>query len=197
MKPTFTLELKELQKAMQEYEFATKKDEVEILNRAGRNIAYRASSKTPTARSAKIRAELNREAPRQGKYDGKVELKYVLASARARAKGLGIMKKPEFRKFVSRFVSQRASSAGYVRSGWQGAVEALGGSFRGKKNRHNKGVGHPATVRKLIAEIMNTVPNAGKIGSDALQQAINYVSSDMSNYAQKKLSATARKYSGR
>lgn len=182
-----SLDTRSFQKALQLYAKATRKDEVEILNRAGRNVAYRAAQKTPTTRAANIRAEL--------KSDD--HLAYALTSIMLKKKGVGILKKPQFRKEVSRFISQRAASAGYIRAGWAGAITALGGTYKGKKNRKNAGVGSKATVQRLIAEIINTVPGIDKVGVPALQEALRYVAADMKKYAERKMAQTAKQHSAR
>jgi hypothetical protein len=179
--------------ALRAYKAATKKDCVEVLNRAARNVAFRASSFTPKGAANKIRRDLMRD-PR---------LRYALTSIALRKKGIGRLPSPQFQKAVDRLVSRRASSANYLRAGWAKAIQDLGGSFRGAKFRGAGGFGNKARVNRLLAEIVNTttheaaasVRGAELIGSEALQKAIAFVSEDMISYARQLMGPTAKKFS--
>src|SRR5215467_1827253 len=102
-------------KALVEYKKETGKDMVDVLNRAGKNVAFRAAQFTPAATVGKIRADLNREE----------HLKYALTSIALRKKGIGILPSPRFRKEVERFVARRVASRAFLRSGWAPAIEEL------------------------------------------------------------------------
>lgn len=171
--------------ALREYKEATGKDEVEILNRAGRNVAFRAASFTPKATASRIRADLMKDP----------HLRYALTSLYLRKRGRGILKKPEFRQEVKKLIARRIASRAYLRSGWAPAVIALGGSFRGKKS--DKGWAKKASVLNLITEIANTVPGIDKVGVKALNEAIDFVAKDMLGYAQDLLAKRAREHSAR
>lgn len=179
--------------ALRAYKVATKKDCVEVLNRAARNVAFRASSFTPKGAANKIRRDLMRD-PR---------LRYALTSIALKKRGIGRLPAPEFQKAVDRLVSRRASSANYLRAGWAKAIQDLGGTFRGVKFRGASGFGNKAQVNKLLAEIVNTtvhqaaasVRGAELIGSEALQQAISFVSADMIQYSRELMGPTAKKFS--
>lgn len=115
-------------------------------------------------------------------------------------KGIGILKRPEFRREVERFVSRRASSANYLRAAYAKAIDQLGGSFRGARFRGaQQGFANKASVGRLLAEIVTILeqPTEGKarsaesIGIDALQKAIDFVAADMLSYAQRKLAEAA------
>src|ERR1041385_2102446 len=95
----------------------------EILNKALLNIGYRASSFTPKGSAAAIRSGLMADP----------HLRYALTSMALKRRGIGALKSPEFAKEVARFVSRRASSAGYLRAAYATAIQQLGGSFRGAK----------------------------------------------------------------
>jgi hypothetical protein len=178
-----TIDTRQFTRALREYQNATGKDCVEVLNRAGRNTAYRAAQRTPKATAGKIRGELM----------GSPTLRFALTRIALKKRGIHKVDRAAFAAEVRKFVSRRASSAGYIRSGWAPAIEALGGSFRGKKA--GKGYATKASVSRLITEIVNSVPGAEKVGAAALQQAINFVAADMISYAQTKFAAPAAKHS--
>lgn len=179
--------------ALRAYKAATKKDCVDVLNRAAKNVAFRASSFTPKGRANKIRRDLMRD-PR---------LRYALTSIILKKRGVGRLPSPQFQKEVDRFVSRRASSANYLRAGWAKAIADLGGTFRGAKFRGAGGFGNKALVNKLLADIVNTTTHANAasvkgaelIGSEALQKAIAFVAEDMILFSQRLMGPTAKKFS--
>lgn len=179
--------------ALRSYKVATQKDSAELLNRAARNVAFRASSFTPKGNANKIRNDLMRDR----------HLRFALTSLGLKKKGIGRLSAPEFQKAVDRYVSRRASSANYLRAGWAKAIEDMGGSFRGAKFRGAGGFGNKAVISKLIAAIVNTtthedtasVRGAELIGDEALQKAIAFVAEDMIAYAKELMGVTAKKFS--
>lgn len=179
--------------AFRAYKAATKKDEVEIVNRASRNIAYRASSFTPKGQANKIRRDLMSDP----------HLRYALTSIILKKRGVGRLPSPQFQKEVDKFVSRRASSANYLRAGWAKAIVDLGGTFRGAKFRGAGGFANKAIISRIIAEIVNTtthstaasVQGAELIGNEALQKAIAFVSEDMLSFAKELMAPTAKKFS--
>lgn len=180
--------------ALRAYRLATKKDTVEVLNRAARNVAFRASQFTPKGNAGKIRADLMRDP----------HLRYALTALQLKKTGQGRLPSPQFQAAVDRLVSKRASSANYLRAGWAKAVQDLGGSFRGAKFRGAGGFANKAIVSRLIAEIVNTtthtksasVIGAELIGTEALQKAIAFVAEDMIQFAKQLMGTTAKKFSG-
>lgn len=161
------------QQALREYQRETGKDMVDVLNRAGRNVAFRAAQFTPAATVGKIRADLNREP----------HLKYALTSIALRKKGIGILPSPQFRKEVEKFVARRVASRAFLRSGWANAVEYLGGTWRGRRVGRGHGYATRASVYRFLTEVANTVPGIERIGVPALKKAIDFVSQDMIDYA--------------
>ncbi len=161
----------------------------EILNKAALNVAFRASSFTKKGSAATIRGGLMRDP----------NLRYALTAIALKKRGVGILKSPMFAKEVERYVSRRASSAGYLRAAYAKAIEQLGGSFRGAKFRGADGFANKAKVGKLIAEIVTIVSQpdgrrasgAEAIGIEAIQKAIDFVADDMLDYAQRKLAQAA------
>jgi hypothetical protein len=178
------VDVRQFTRALNEYKEATGKDGAEILNRAGRNVAYRAAQGTPKATQARIRRDLYAD-PR---------LRYALTSISLRKQGMGFMK-TGFAKEVQRFVSRRIASAGFIRSGWAEAIEKLGGTYRGRKIGKGHGRATKATALNLIAEIVNTVPGIEKVGVKALQNAVEFVAADMIDYSQRLLAKRAKAHS--
>lgn len=180
--------------ALRAYKIATKKDMVDVLNRAARNVAFRAASFTPKGNRNRIMRDLYKDP----------HLRYALTSLALRKTGVGILKSPQFQKEVDRFVARRAISAGYLRSGWAKAIQDLGGTFRGAKFKGASGYGDKATINKLIALVVNNtqhatpagVQGAELIGNEAMQKAVAFVAEDMMDYARKLMGFTAKKYSG-
>jgi hypothetical protein len=179
-----SLELGQMKRAFRDYQDATGKDGVTILNRAGRNVAFRAASFTPVAAPAKIRADLTADP----------HLRYALTSLYLRKKGRGILKSPEFAREVDKLLARRVASRGFIRSGWAEAIIALGGTFRGRRVGRGHGWAKKATVSALVTEIANTVPGIEEEGTVALQGAINFVAEDMLQYAHSILARTAKQY---
>jgi hypothetical protein len=162
----------------------------EILNKAALNVAFRASSFTPKGNAALIRSQLT----------GDANLRFALTAIALKKKGVGILKSPDFAKEVERFVSRRASSAGYLRAAYAKAIEQLGGSFRGSHFKGaSDGFANRATVSRLLAEIVTIVAetsassatSAERIGMTAINEAIAFVADDMLAYAHQKLMVAA------
>lgn len=187
--------LREFGEALYVYEKATKKDTVEILNRAALQIAYRAAQFTPVAEAGEIRAQLFRDP----------HLVAALTSLSLKKRGVGVIAGPLFEKEMQRFVTRRVGSKRYLRSGWAPAIIALGGTFRGSKlSRGIDGYANRATPVLLLAEIAATLDEANeekaegaeRVGEKALIEAVEFVTEDMTNYANDKLAETARRHSG-
>jgi hypothetical protein len=180
--------------ALRAYKIASQKDGADVLNHAIRNVAYRAAEFTPVASVAKIRSSLMADP----------HLRYALTSIALKKRGVGMLKSPEFAKEVERFVSRRVSSARYLRAAYAEAIIRLGGTFKGSRFKGASGFANPATVGRLIAEIVaiTSQPDAGHaqsaedIGIKALQKAVDFVANDMLVYAKRKMEETAREHSG-
>lgn len=181
--------------ALRAYKAATKKDAASVLNRAARNVAFRASQNTRKVSPNKIRRELMKDP----------HLRYALTALSLKKRGIGHLQSPAFQKEVDRLVSRRASSAGYLRSGWAQAIQDLGGNFRGAKYAGAGGFANKATINRLIVNIVNTttqrssarVQGAEIIGEEALKKAIAYVAEDMIGYARQLMGYTAKEFSAR
>lgn len=189
----FTFDTREFQSALQQYSEATKKDESEILNRAGKNVAYRASQFTPVAEAATIKSGLFADD----------HLRFALTAMKIKERGMGVLKSPQFAQEVEKFVRSRVASRRYLKAGWAVAIEKFGGTYRGSKFRGATGEAIKATADSLITELAAILdePTEAKAQSaeskmlPALQEALDFVARDMIDYAQRKLAKTAAKYS--
>jgi hypothetical protein len=189
------LDVGQFQRALKEYGDATGKDGAEILNRAGRNVAYRASQKTKVANASKIRRELMADP----------HLRYALTSIALRKArgGKHILQSPDFARAVERLVSRRVSSSRYLRAAWANAIEKMGGTFRGRKFKGADGSASPATIRKLITELVaqtlqpdqKHARSAEDEGIKPLQDAIDFVAKDMIDFANRILAKRAKSHS--
>jgi hypothetical protein len=190
------LDTREFEQALRDYEKATQKDMADILNRAARNVAYRAAQNTPVANKAEIKSYLFRDE----------KLRYALTSIALRKKGVGVLKSPQFKKAVERFVAHRLGSSRYLRAMWKPAIEKFGGTFRGAAPKGgNEGYGIKAVdnIAEIFAEIGAIISQpdekhaagAEDIGLKALQDAVDFVAEDLLEYAEKKMRETAKKHS--
>lgn len=185
-----TIDASELRRAMREYGEATRKDEREILNRAGRNLAARAIQFTQKATVAKIKADLRRN--RNAIRATVIRLRRAGVSIRG-------MSRERFGKEVQKTINLRARSAGYVAAGWFKALEAFGGARRkvSPRGKAAKGFGKKATLTSMVAVLANYSTGAEQVGGAAFQRAIDFVADDMLLYAQRVMTQTAARRSAR
>jgi len=183
------LDTGDFERALLAYVDATGKEMPEVLNRAGRNIAYRAAQFTTPAQPAQIRADIK-------KHEGLLE---ALTSARLKKKG--ITRVANFAEEMKKTLAIRVGSARYLRAAWAEAIAKFGGTFRGKKMHGASAIVRKATVESLLTEITALVnePTGAKADSaeakmmPALQEAVNFVGNDMLEYAAKKIQDNAKK----
>jgi hypothetical protein len=163
---------------------------VDILNKAAINVAYKATHFTPKADAGRIRASLMSDP----------HLRYALVATLLKKKGVGALKSPEFAKAVEKFVSRRASSAGYLRSSWAPAIRSLGGTFSGAEfPGASEGFANKATISFLVAEVVAVLKEtsshkahaAEDILYDAVQKAINEEADKIFEYAIPRLQTAA------
>lgn len=187
MKAGIKIDTREFQKAMREYERATKKDGADILNRAGRNVAFRAAQFTDVASPTKIKSQLRSN-----------NLLAKILAKRGRLKGLNMQERSAL---FDKVLSARMRSARYIRVGWAKAIAAFGGNATrmkvNPKSEAAKGYGIKASTRRLVAELANNSKGAEKVGLSPLERAIQFVARDMLNYAKHKMSRTGDKFSAR
>jgi len=207
------VEEKQLRKALQLYERATDKDEVEILNKAARNTlldpGYGLYRNAPKADKSKIEAKV---------WGGDPPLAFILAAKKLGGKSLGasdytksgrVRAGSRWQRRVAKearsIAGRRKSAIGYHRAGWIEAGLKAGFSKRalakGFAGRGRKGTGYQARVGRLVAELVNlTTKNSASYqrrGLPALRLAVAGAAVDMGTYARKKMAQTARKHSAK
>lgn len=192
-----TVEVKEFNRAIKEYEKAvTNHDLAYILNRAGRNVATKASHNTPKASLATIDAELDRVGYKQG-YGPAV---FALTNWKRAKKGLLPVGGMAMSEPAKDFRSKRHSGRGYIAAGWTPAIIRFGGHTRAhiaESSKINRAQNKLASAGDLVAILENTARGAGEVGAQALEKAIVETSRDMIAFAEKKLDDTSKKYSAK
>lgn len=211
-KGDFTWLDREFLYAIAEHSAASGKDISESINRGLRNTGYRAAMETPKESTEEIEKNLRKD---------KLALKIATKQLRGRIgksfttrKGKTRTVKRVTRKQIGRKAKQLITKwqkrRGFLRAGWIAALVASGmkGVRSGDVIRGGKsklGSGKMASPRDLYAYLGNAVwgrldgPAKAKTQATmlaALQKAMRYVSKDMIQHAQNKLSKTAKKYSG-
>lgn len=200
---SLTTDLSAFRASLRKVLIATKKEEADIVNKALKDVAFRAASFTEKADPAKIEASLMHD---------KIALK--MASKRLKEQSGEIGGKRVTRKLIAlrarQLINRRKKVIGYARAGWFPAIRAFGGTIRGSGTARvisppaKLGSATPATASKLFGEIVNYVYDKmkGKASSQsrakmeaALQKAIVFVTKDREQYAQRKLDAILNKHS--
>lgn len=191
----FNLDTRELIQALEQYQEATNKDMAEVLNRAGRNVAFKAIRYTPTTLKSDITASLETMVAWQDGHQ--VPLKYLIANAFRRKRGQPPVAGSRMRDAVDSLYALRYKTIGYVKAGWLNAARAFGGAGKEpfSKGLASLGYGKKATAFNLNAELANFSRGANLVGSDGLQRAIDETARDMIAFADKKMAATAKKHS--
>lgn len=186
---SITVEVSQFERAIKEYEKAvTNHDLPYILNRAGRNVATKASHNTPKATIAEINDAMANRAL------------FKLTNWRRGKKGLPaiggkIMSGPAIEE-----LKRRHSSRAYIAAGWTPAIIKFGGHSRAHISAQSKishAQNHLASAGELIAILENSATGSTKVGTEALQKALVDTSNDMLDFARKKLGETASRYSAR
>lgn len=199
-------------RAIAQYQVATKKDMAEVLNRALRNVGFRAAQYTPKESAADIEAGLRKD---------KIALKIATKQLKGRVGKSYTTRKGKTRTFkrVTRaqigrkarsLITKRKRRRGFLRAGWIAAMIAAGieGVRKTDTLRDGKskiGSGKKATPSKLRAYLGNKVwgrldgKNRGRARStmkNALKKAMRFVADDMIQHANKEMKQTAKKFSG-
>lgn len=182
--------------AVREIRAVTKRTEADILNRAARNVAYRAAQFTPKSSVSKIRASLRR---------GKLLIK-LAASQLKREKGR--YTRQEHIDRMRKIEKKRTGNVTALRAGWAKGIIDMGGSFRGSKLRATgsafRGFGRKATPARLLAHLRNAVITTSTTGHQtgagdihfmeaALSRAIDLVAKENRAYAQRKIAQQLRR----
>lgn len=178
----------EFRKTLALYQRATNKDMAEVLNRAGRNVAFKAISFTPMARKGKV----DQWKPDRRGQRGRM-FYALLTKQRRSIKGQGI------RRAAEQEHAKRSKSRGYIKAGWIEAAKDFGGKPRKRTfpgGRAAKGYGVKASTFRLEAFLYNFSEGADKVGKVPLNRAMAVVAKDMRSYALSKMRKTGRRFSG-
>jgi hypothetical protein len=186
---SITVNVPEFERAIKEYEKAvTNHDMPYILNRAGRNVATKASKYSPRASIEQIDAAL---ADRH---------LFRLVNYRRKKQGLPALGGPAMSAPAIAELKRRHSSRGYIAAGWTPAIIKFGGHSRAhisSKSKISHAENHLATAGELVAVLENAAVGAGKAGAAALSKALADTSRDMLAFAQERLDDTSKKYSSK
>lgn len=165
----------DFQKTLREYMYWNRREEAEIVNKIAKDVALYASKFTPKAVREKIREQVTRD---------NLGFKII-----AKRKGKPGFDQKEMKVAARKMLNARLRSVGYVAAGWFKALADLGVKTRyNPKSKIREGYAYPAQPKKVAeAVIANAVAGAGKIGSEALQEAIRFKTADMKKYIERKM----------
>jgi hypothetical protein len=191
------IDTREFNAALRQYIKVSSRTLPEIVNKRAVNIAFKAIRYTPKARKSQITKDLKAKS----NTNPKAPIGAILVNAGRKPALSG----GDLKQAVENLKLGRHRSAGFIKSGWLGAVKDLqphAKVFR-RTPRVNvkgkpKGFGRPA--RKGLnptAEIVNQVAGAVKVGSSALQLAMNDDADDMRTFTAKRMQKDANKFNAR
>lgn len=189
MSDIIMLDTRRLKSALLDVLRDAKKIEADVVNKAAKDIAFRAMGQTGFASPGQIEGELLTD-----------KLAIRIVASRLRKKGN--FTKAQLASGVRKLINARKRGSRFRRVGWIPAIKALGGSPRGERVRSggmaSRGYAKPATVSDLTALIANvsydamTGPNAARSQAqmiNALKAAVAIVAKDREEYARKKMDA--------
>ena len=200
MSATLTCDLTKFRAVLANVALASKKPQAEIINKALKDVAFRSAQFTPKTTPAKVGSSLPREM-------------LLRMAAKHLKEKQGKYTKAELRTTAARISKRRRSGIGGVRAGWIPAILALGGTYRGAKEKPGgsakKGTAKKAGAFRMAGLIRNSVittqfakrtnTGAGNIefAVAALRKAIVFVTNDRQAYADRKagVGKVLRKYS--
>jgi hypothetical protein len=198
----FELDTKDFDRAINNLVLHSHKSWSEEINKRALNIAFRAAKGTPRASQEKIEADLTKTTvtknlSKKGRVLKKPKKRYIpsILAYKIVAKRVGLpgLSHTAMGIAAKKFIGGRKSSAGFTAFGWNPAILALGGHGLGsKKASFDKtvaagGFATKATENTLEAILVNRAPMALKIGSAALQAAIDDEAAEMIDHLEKKL----------
>lgn len=189
-------------RALKAYESEVKNHDLPyILNKRGRNIASKASRFTPKATKKEIDMEMTMTASGGKAFRGKAygPWLFVLTNAQRKRKGLPVVGGRAMSGPAQSFLKKRHSSIAYIKAGWTPAIIKFGGHSNAhisKASKINEAQNKLASTGDLVAILENTAAEAGKIGRQALQKAIDVDTQDMLEHVAR-LQKTANKYSAK
>lgn len=216
MKPVLTFDRAKWARSIAAVKGATKRGRGDIVNRALKNVAFRAAQFTEKLTPDEIEEILLKD---------RLLLKITMKTLQREGESLptkrkgklkGVKRRRKTGKITRAMISREArkikarrrQGSGVTRAGWIPAVQKMGGSYRGAKLRAggiaSKGQGRRATDAVPVGSIENAVTRnfTGKGGSKgrwkaekALGRGINHVADENIRYAKKKIRETLRRVS--
>lgn len=187
----FKASINNLRRALRDVATESKKTEAEIVNKAAKDIAFRAASFTPKS----SRAAINKSLPKDAIYK-------IAAARLNRLHGKKMWTSADRAEMAGKIRKSAFFSIGALRAGWIPAITALGGKYRGAKlgsrGSASRGDGKKATIGRLVASIRSTIITQNYLGVKssaenisllraALNKAVDYVASDRDEYVRKKI----------
>jgi hypothetical protein len=200
----------------------TKKTEAEIVNKALKDVGFKAMQYTPFASPGLIQAQLYRD-----KMILKIAAKRVAARAgtakinrfgserltkTGKAQKYGRVSRDSIAKEAAKILRKAVASSKALRAGWIPGLRRIGAQVRGAgtlkaSGSASKGTGQKATISRLSGFIENALVThartSGKstrveniaVAVNALNRAISEVSADREGYAKKQIEKVLRKHS--
>lgn len=190
LKPNFS----RFNRSLQRMKSVSKKTGAEILNKALKDVAFRAASFTPKTTFGKIRGELNND------LITKMAVKWL------REKGAPFNKN-DVKDAKARIFKARMRSIGALRAGWIPAIQKFGGNYRGAKKLQggsaSDGTAIKATPSRLKGMIRNAIVTSSNKGTThaaqipalrrGLLKAIAYVTRDRNREAKRRMLLALKK----
>jgi len=204
----FELDMREFNRAIEEYLDATKKDLAYVCNRQAVNVAIKAKQNTPLADPDAIEA-VGRRAwwP---KYISK-RLGKTSKAGKRKAKGRTGFTRAMARRASRSYLASRKRRRGFIAAGWKRAIAILAAHkealktglpliAEGRAGRiyDPPGDAIPAIPGEVVfAEIINRAKAARPVAGIALQQGIYDAGEDMLTYIREQMQPTADLYNAK
>lgn len=205
---SWTSNMPEFRNALRKVVTATNKDGALIVNKALKDVAFRAMSFTPKGDPAQIEAELMRDKLAL-KIVSKRLKKRVGSSFTVGGKSKGILRvtRAQIATEARKLIEGRKRRRGFMRAGWIPAIKRHGGSIQGERPKSplsKLGEAKLATPEQMSGEIANFVydrmsgPAGGRSRAAmeaALARAVQFVAADREEYARRKIEQTLKEHS--
>lgn len=206
MKPTISIDTREFNRVLHEYQRHSRKDWADIVNAKALDVSFRALAETPKADVSEIRALEAREW--WPKYVAKRIIGGGVSFRKGKAKiniqGRGFSR-AEAKLVSKKIIAARARSVAFLKSGWLPAIRRLyplvkdrikSGVRIGGARQYGveKGSASPAAAGdNPAAIIINSTVGIEKMGVEPLQRAVDGAAADMAVYIARKMEETARR----
>ena len=161
MSVTLKSDMKKLHASLKAVKETSRRSFTEIINKALKDVAFRAAQFTPKTKSSVVRAGL------RPKLLSRIAAKALTAKQ-------GKFKKSELAAEKKKIMARRLKGIGGVRAGWFPAIVALGGKISN------------AVVTTQFAKKTNTGAGNIPFAVSALRQAVLFVANDRAAHAERK-----------